>query len=278
MDQVTDTADTTDTADATDTADTVPMDTLHQDADKQQTKAPSKALTLEPRDLNFGPRKPCPQIMDHNQVTPTTVQSEAIPLATPISTLQNSVSSKDTTDTADIVAMEMSCKEGSLDHAHDPVSPNDKQAPDLPEPHPQTRQHHHPQEQQHPATQHHPHNTPQATPTTIPLIGSSLPNHTPCSILSSLLTRTTSLDPLISLAPLKRQLYGCPSMVQRLRLERRLKEHQGCVNCINFSWGGRLLASGSDDLQVVLWDWARGNVLGKFDSGHVANVFQVGKN
>ena len=64
-------------------------------------------------------------------------------------------------------------------------------------------------------------------------------------------------------------------MVQRLRLERRLKEHNGCVNCINFSWSGRWLASGSDDLHVVLWDWARGNMVSKFDSGHVANVFQV---
>ena len=64
-------------------------------------------------------------------------------------------------------------------------------------------------------------------------------------------------------------------MVQRLTLESRLKEHQGCVNCINFSWAGNLLASGSDDLQVVLWDWAGGKVVKKFDTGHVANVFQV---
>ena len=54
-----------------------------------------------------------------------------------------------------------------------------------------------------------------------------------------------------------------------------MKEHEGCVNCINFSWDGRLLASSSDDLQVVLWDWGKGSVVGKFESGHVANVFQV---
>lgn len=49
------------------------------------------------------------------------------------------------------------------------------------------------------------------------------------------------------------------------------------MNCINFSFDGRLLASGSDDLHVVLWDWAKGRPVGKLDSGHVANVFQVRK-
>lgn len=93
--------------------------------------------------------------------------------------------------------------------------------------------------------------------------------------LDCLFARQMSFDPYCSLAPLKRKLYGCPSMVERLQLERKLKEHEGCVNCINFSWSGRLLASGSDDLHVVLWDWARGCVVSKFDSRHVANVFQV---
>ncbi len=63
--------------------------------------------------------------------------------------------------------------------------------------------------------------------------------------------------------------------MQRLKLERQLKEHEGCVNCINFSPSGELLASGSDDLQVVLWDWAKGRKMAKLESGHHANVFQV---
>lgn len=121
--------------------------------------------------------------------------------------------------------------------------------------------------------------TSQATPT-IPLalpinLASSSTNSVHSNSFHSLLKRHTSLDPYLILPALKRKLYGSPSMVQRLGLERRLKEHEGCVNCINFSWGGRLLASGSDDLQVVLWDWASSKVMGKFDSGHVANVFQV---
>ena len=113
---------------------------------------------------------------------------------------------------------------------------------------------------------------PLATPITVI---SSTSNSTCTNSLASLLGRHTTPDPYHSLPALRRNLYSCPSMVKRLSLERRLKEHEGCVNCINFSWGGRLLASGSDDLQVVLWDWASSKVVGKFDSNHVANVFQV---
>ncbi len=113
---------------------------------------------------------------------------------------------------------------------------------------------------------------PLATPISVI---SSTSNSTSMNSLTSLLGRHATPDPYHTLPALRRTLYGCPSMVKRLALERRLKEHEGCVNCINFSWGGRLLASGSDDLQVVLWDWAKGKVVSKFDSNHVANVFQV---
>ncbi len=100
-------------------------------------------------------------------------------------------------------------------------------------------------------------------------------NYTHFNSLDTILSRRISVDPKLNLPSLKRRLYGCPSMVQRLALETSLKGHEGCVNSINFSWGGRLLASGSDDLHVILWDWAAGRSVAKFDSGHVANVFQV---
>lgn len=93
--------------------------------------------------------------------------------------------------------------------------------------------------------------------------------------LHNLFARQLCPDPLSSLPGFKRDSYHLKSFVQRLRLEHRLKKHQGCVNCINFSSSGQLLASGSDDLKVVLWDWARGRVASCFDSGHVANVFQA---
>lgn len=118
-------------------------------------------------------------------------------------------------------------------------------------------------------------NIAQATPIPITRSTSCSSNSLGTNSFYSLLNRHTVVDCYTSLPALKRTIYGLPSMVQRLSLESRLKEHQGCVNCINFSWAGDLLASGSDDLHVVLWNWASGKVVKKFDSGHVANVFQV---
>ena len=95
------------------------------------------------------------------------------------------------------------------------------------------------------------------------------------SCIRQLSSRQLCADPYFTLSAFKSNLYSLKSHVQRLQLERQLKEHEGCVNCIHFSHGGDLLASGSDDLHVVVWDWAKGRKLTKFDSGHIANVFQV---
>ena len=38
---------------------------------------------------------------------------------------------------------------------------------------------------------------------------------------------------------------------------------------------GTLLASGSDDLHVAIWDWQERKMVACFDSGHRSNVFQV---
>jgi len=35
------------------------------------------------------------------------------------------------------------------------------------------------------------------------------------------------------------------------------------------------IASGSDDLSAIIWDWERGKQLLAFKTGHKANVFQV---
>lgn len=68
--------------------------------------------------------------------------------------------------------------------------------------------------------------------------------------------------------------YGSLHCVQRLELMYKLEKHEGCVNSLNFHPNGSLLASGSDDLNVVVWDWPTGKDLITFDTKHRGNVFQ----
>ncbi|XP_067109795.1 DDB1- and CUL4-associated factor 8 [Osmerus mordax] len=72
-----------------------------------------------------------------------------------------------------------------------------------------------------------------------------------------------------------RRVCGARSFVQRLELQGRLERHTGCVNTLHFNPSGTRLASGSDDLRVVIWDWARRRAELEFDSGHKSNVFQA---
>lgn len=72
-----------------------------------------------------------------------------------------------------------------------------------------------------------------------------------------------------------RRVCGARSLVQRLELQGRLERHTGCVNTLHFNPSGTRLASGSDDLRVVIWDWAVRRAELEFDSGHKSNVFQV---
>lgn len=72
-----------------------------------------------------------------------------------------------------------------------------------------------------------------------------------------------------------RRCVGSVNFVRRLQLKQRLEKHEGCVNALHFNQSGTLLASGSDDLNVVLWDWQRDRSHLVFDTGHRANVFQV---
>ncbi|GCC40755.1 hypothetical protein chiPu_0024971, partial [Chiloscyllium punctatum] len=69
---------------------------------------------------------------------------------------------------------------------------------------------------------------------------------------------------------------GARTFVERLRLQHSLEHHAGCVNTLHFNRRGTWLASGSDDLKVVIWDWARRKPVLEFDTGHKSNVFQVG--
>ncbi|KAM4663312.1 DDB1- and CUL4-associated factor 8 isoform 1-T4 [Discoglossus pictus] len=68
---------------------------------------------------------------------------------------------------------------------------------------------------------------------------------------------------------------GARGFVQRFRLLHGLDGHNGCVNTLHFNQRGTWLASGSDDLKVVVWDWVRRKPVLEFESGHKSNVFQA---
>eukprot|EP00743_Colponemidia_sp_Colp-15_P007942 GILK01008602.1.p1 GENE.GILK01008602.1~~GILK01008602.1.p1 ORF type:complete len:651 (+),score=129.12 GILK01008602.1:157-2109(+) len=67
--------------------------------------------------------------------------------------------------------------------------------------------------------------------------------------------------------------YGGESFVKRLKLDRKLKKHRGCVNTINWSENGEYLVSGSDDTNICVWDYATRNLQLCIESGHSANIF-----
>lgn len=62
--------------------------------------------------------------------------------------------------------------------------------------------------------------------------------------------------------------------VERMQLLHKLEKHRGCVNCLNFNKSGNLLVTGSDDLKVVVWNWAKQKPIRVQTSGHRSNVFQ----
>jgi len=67
---------------------------------------------------------------------------------------------------------------------------------------------------------------------------------------------------------------GSVELVKRLKLSHKLKGHEGCVNSLHFNQSGSKIASGSDDLNIIVWDWEKKKKLLQFNSGHKANVFQ----
>jgi WD repeat-containing protein 42A len=62
--------------------------------------------------------------------------------------------------------------------------------------------------------------------------------------------------------------------VRRLERLTSYKQHSGCVNSLNFNESGMLLASGSDDLNIMIYDWIKSRPIVTFKSGHRLNVFQ----
>jgi WD and tetratricopeptide repeat-containing protein 1 len=65
------------------------------------------------------------------------------------------------------------------------------------------------------------------------------------------------------------------SFIDRLGLTHELAGHGGCVNCLEWNVDGSILASGSDDFHIMLWDPFRLKRLVDLDTGHQGNIFSV---
>ena len=59
-------------------------------------------------------------------------------------------------------------------------------------------------------------------------------------------------------AAFHQQACGSLGLAHRLKLERKLDGHEGCVNTVAFTANGERLVSGSDDLYINVWNWQTG--------------------
>lgn len=75
--------------------------------------------------------------------------------------------------------------------------------------------------------------------------------------------------------PFERNLQVTGGLIKRLGLEHEFQGHHGCVNCLEWNDKGSLLASGSDDVQVILWDPFRKKNMATIRTGHQGNIFTV---
>ncbi|GAX74097.1 hypothetical protein CEUSTIGMA_g1546.t1 [Chlamydomonas eustigma] len=75
--------------------------------------------------------------------------------------------------------------------------------------------------------------------------------------------------------PIRASISSSLNDLQRLIIEKLLEGHMGCVNTVHFDPTGELLLSGSDDLQIIIWDWSAGSKRFEFEPGHRNNIFQV---
>jgi WD repeat-containing protein 42A len=80
----------------------------------------------------------------------------------------------------------------------------------------------------------------------------SRPRH---SLVSDLVSRQMGLRMAPSFTSRR---CGSADLVKRLKLAAKLSGHEGCVNCLNFNQAGTKIASGSDDLNIIVWEWERG--------------------
>lgn len=103
---------------------------------------------------------------------------------------------------------------------------------------------------------------------------SKMPKHT-WKAISDLSSREYGHSTKTPASIFREKVTSSLQMVQRFCLQYKMEYHDGCVNALNFNRIGTLLASGSDDLNIVLWNWVRSRPALVFDSGHRSNIFQA---
>ena len=64
-------------------------------------------------------------------------------------------------------------------------------------------------------------------------------------------------------------------LMRRLKQEACLEGHLGCVNCLEWNQRGDLLASGSDDCNIIIWDIFKQRKKCLVQTGHRKNIFSV---
>lgn len=73
----------------------------------------------------------------------------------------------------------------------------------------------------------------------------------------------------------RNRLKAAPQFVQNLDIDAKLEAHTGCVNCIEWSTNGQLLASGSDDNRLIVWKAFYNKPLHDILTPHEGNIFSV---
>uniref|UniRef100_A0A182R0J6 WD and tetratricopeptide repeats protein 1 n=1 Tax=Anopheles farauti TaxID=69004 RepID=A0A182R0J6_9DIPT len=74
---------------------------------------------------------------------------------------------------------------------------------------------------------------------------------------------------------LRSRLKTAAQFVDNIDLEAELRGHTGCVNCLQWSDNGHILATASDDFHVILWDPFRHKQLYDLMTPHEGNIFSV---
>ncbi|KOC65400.1 WD and tetratricopeptide repeats protein 1 [Habropoda laboriosa] len=71
------------------------------------------------------------------------------------------------------------------------------------------------------------------------------------------------------------KLHVTENLINRLGLEKELVGHTGCVNCLEWNESGQILASASDDMNIILWDPFKYEKKLVLHTRHHGNIFSV---